>query len=151
MYLGLTAIATTLFFAQATRASTERLDAKVVILDSSGVDFKVIPGNRISRSQPRKICIELKNLGLEVRGVNQVVQHIKTPSKVTMRMPNAEIESSKDGTLHIIKFDIPRTRIVNGIYNHCGSVGSDEPLGVYKTDISFNGRSANGLIYEVID
>ncbi|STO60611.1 Uncharacterised protein [Canicola haemoglobinophilus] len=67
--------------------------AVIRVFDTSVKPYKVIEGNKLSRSKPRQVCLHVLNVPVQEQ--NLFAQYVLAPRPIEVNVPNAKVQTIK--------------------------------------------------------
>ncbi|WP_249960919.1 hypothetical protein [Histophilus somni] len=124
--------------------------AIIRVFDNSVKPYKIIEGNKLSRSKPRHLCLYILNA--ELRDMNLLAQYVQAPAPIKVNVPNtnARVRIEENQKNFLIMFDIMRKDIRDNTPALCWALGKDDPIGIYKMDVQFNNVVFENLEFELL-
>ncbi|WP_439241638.1 hypothetical protein [Lonepinella sp. BR2474] len=122
--------------------------ANIFVLDVSGKTPKLLPGNQLSRSKPRHLCVAISNVDIQEQ--NRFIEYILAPEPMTMISQGSEIKIDEDKKGFLITTSVKKSDVKNNVVSRCWRFDKNDPVGKYKLDAQFNNIVFKNLSFEVL-
>ncbi|MBN6710250.1 hypothetical protein JFL47_11805 [Haemophilus haemoglobinophilus] len=122
--------------------------AVIRVFDTSVKPYKIIEGNKLSRSKPRHLCLYIVNANIQEK--NLFAQYVQAPAPIKVNVPNARVQIEDNKKNFLIVFNMMKKEIKDNTPTQCWGLGKTDPIGTYKLDVQFNNIVFKGLEFQLL-